>query len=257
MIGLTYQEKLFEFIENYRREEGTVNISGAENHVSSSNHMKALKISLDNKQTKLSPRQIRLQNLAQENNYNFDILPNQDFRDLSQLKFFELRPIERKSNVLSGTFEKSNNDWEIADVVFNEGASFTSEVFYSTLMTIKLNNKIPKFIIEKEGFVEKLFDRVMAFSGYTDIDFKMYTKFSSKFLLMGDNESLIRAFFTPRLIQFYEEESIFHVESNGRALLVFSRIKLARTDETQSLLSFGNRLIEELTIVYNENKELL
>ena len=158
LIGLTYQDKLYEFVDNYRREGGTVNLSGAENHVSSSNHMKAMKISLVNEQIKLSPRQIRLQKLAQDNNYTFETLPNQDFKSLSQLKFFELRPIERKSNVLSGTFEKSKNNWEIADVVFNEGVSFTSEVFYSTLMTIKLKNRIPNFIIEKEGFVEKLFD---------------------------------------------------------------------------------------------------
>ncbi len=257
LVGLTYQDNLFEFVDNYRNEGGTINISGIESHVSSSNHRKAMKISLANKQVQLSPRQTRLQTLAQQNNYSFNILPDQDSQDLNKFKFFELRPIERKSNALSGKFEISENSWEIADVVFNEGASFTSEIFYSTLMTIKLNNEIPKFMMEKEGFVEKLFDRVMAFTGYKDINFKMYTKFSSQFLLMGDNEALIRAFFTPQLISFFEEESIFHVECNGKALLVFSKIKLARTDETQKLLSFGESLIEELTVSYNVNKGLL
>ena len=257
LVGLTYQDNLFEYIDNYRSEGGTVIISGIDNHVSSSNHRKALNISLDNKQVQLSPRQTRLQTLAQENKYTFDILPDQDTQELRRFKFFELRPIERKSNVLSGRFESTDNNWEIADIIFNEGASFTAEVFYSTLMTIKINNEIPKFMMEKEGFVEKLFDRVMAFTGYKDIDFKMYTKFSNKFLLMGDDEAMIRAFFTRRLITFFEEESIFHVESNGKNLLIFSKIKLARTDETQNLLAFGERLIQELTIVYNENKGLI
>jgi len=257
LVGLTYQDNLFEYIDNYRSEGGTVIISGIDNHVSSSNHRKALKISLDNKQVQLSPRQTRLQTLAQENKYTFDILPDQDTQELRRFKFFELRPIERKSNMLSGRFESTDNNWEIADIIFNEGASFTAEVFYSTLMTIKINNEIPKFMMEKEGFVEKLFDRVMAFTGYKDIDFKMYTKFSNKFLLMGDDEAMIRAFFTRRLITFFEEESIFHVESNGKNLLIFSKIKLARTDETQNLLAFGERLIQELTIVYNENKGLI
>ena len=257
LVGLTYQDTLFEYVDNYRNDGGTVSISGIENHVSSSNHRKALKISLDSKQIKLSPRQNRLKTLAQENNYAFDTMPDQDTQDLRRFKFFELRPIERKSNVLSGKFESTDNNWEIADVIFNEGASFTAEVFYSTLMTIKINNAIPKFMMEKEGFVEKLFDRVMAFTGYKDIDFKMYTKFSSQFLLMGDDEAMIRTFFTPRLITFFEEESIFHVESNGHNLLIFSKIKLARTDETQKLLAFGERLIQELTIVYEEHKGLL
>ena len=254
LVGLTYQDNLFEYVDNYRTDGGQVSIFGIDSHVSSSNHRKAMKISLDNKQVQLSPRQNRLQKLAIDNDYLFDTLPDQNTQDLKKYKFFELRPIERKSNSLSGKFESVDNNWEIADVVFNEGASFTSEVFYSTLMTIKLDNEIPKFMMEKEGFVEKLFDRVMAFTGYKDINFKMYTKFSNQFLLMGDDESLIRAFFKPSLIKFFEEESVFHVESNGKNLLVFSKIKLARTDETQKLLAFGERLIEELTIVYYELK---
>ena len=46
-------------------------------------------------------------------------------------------------------------------------------------------------------------------------------------------------------------------KSNGKNLLVFSKIKLARTDETQKLLAFGERLIQELTLVYEENKALM
>lgn len=257
IVGLTYQDHLFSYIDNYRSDGGTVSITGMDGHVSSSSHRKALKISLSKRQAQLSPRQTRLEHLAQQNSMTFDILPQQDFQELRNFKFFELRPIERKSNALNGTFEQSENQWEIADVIFNEGASFTSEVFYSTLMTIRLNNGIPKFIMEKEGFVEKLFDRVMAFTGYKDIDFEMYTKFSSQFLLMGDDEQQIRSFFTSRLIRFFEEESIFHVESNGKALLIFSKIKLARTDETQKLLAFGDRLIEELTDAYEQFEKRL
>ena len=71
--------------------------------------------------------------------------------------------------------------WEIADVTFSEGAAFTAETFNTTLMVLKLNKKIPVFTMEKEGVFEKIFDRVMAFTGYKDIDFEMYPDFSKNF----------------------------------------------------------------------------
>lgn len=141
-----------------------------------------------------------------------------------------------------GTFEDSNVSWEIADVVFNEGAAFTAETFNTTLMVLKLNKRIPKFSIEKEGVLDKIFDRVMALTGYKDIDFEMYPDFSSKFLIMGNDESAIRSFFTEEIIHFFETHQIYHLESNGEAIVIFDKIKLARTDETMAIIDYGKEL---------------
>ena len=109
-------------------------------------------------------------------------------------------------------------------------------------MVLKLNKKIPVFTMEKEGVLGKIFDRVMAFTGYKDIDFEMYPDFSNKFLLMGDNESEIRSFFTDDIIRFFENNHIYHLESNGEALIIFDKIKLARTDETTAFIKYGKEL---------------
>ncbi len=100
--------------------------------------------------------------------------------------------------------------------------------------------------MEKEGRFEKLFDRVMAFTGYKDIDFEMYPNFSNKFLLMGNHESDIRNFFTEEIIHFFEDQPSYHIESNGEALIIFNKIKLARTDETMAFIDFGNKLAKLL-----------
>lgn len=115
------------------------------------------------------------------------------------------------------------------------------QLFNTTLIVLRLNKKIPVFSIEKEGVFEKLFDRVMAFSGYKYIDFEMYTDFSSKFLLMGNNEDKIRSFFNENVVRFFETRQVFHVESNGEALLIFDRFKLARTDETMEFIEFAEQ----------------
>jgi hypothetical protein len=171
---------------------------------------------------------------------------------LKKFHFFEIRPIERKNNCLKGTFEDLDVPWEIADVTFNEGQAFTAETFNATLMVLQLDKEMPVFTMEKERRFDKLFDRVMAFTGYKDIDFDMYPSFSNKFLLMGKNESEIRSFFTDEVIRFFENRQIFHLESNGESLLIFDKIKLARTDETMAFIDFGKKLA---TLLHAEIKE--
>jgi hypothetical protein len=101
---------------------------------------------------------------------------------------------------------------------------------------------LPKFVLEKEGIFDKIFDRVMAFSGYKDIDFELYPSFSKNILLMGENETEIRTFFTPDLIEFFEAERVEHIECNGEALLIFIKMKLASTDETEEVIEFAKHL---------------
>jgi uncharacterized protein involved in exopolysaccharide biosynthesis len=59
---------------------------------------------------------------------------------------------------------------------------------------------------------------------------------------MGNNESEIRSFFTEEIIRFFENQQIYHIESSGNALLIFDKIKLARTDETVAFIDYGKKL---------------
>jgi len=234
---------LVDYLRMQKDTGGKVIIKGLDSHVSSSNYNKALKISLNNFVPKLSPRQTRLQNLANENNYQYTNQVDWNTSYLKNFHFFEIRPIERKSNSIKGTFKDLDVSWEITDVTFNEGAAFAAETFNTTLMVLKLNKKIPVFTMEKEGVFEKIFDRVMAMTGYKDIDFEMYPDFSDKFLIMGNKESEIRSFFTDEIIRFFENHQIYHLESNGEALVIFDKIKLARTDETIAFIDYGKELV--------------
>jgi hypothetical protein len=225
---------------------GNVVLEGLGSHVSYSTYNRALKISLKNAAVKLSPRQNRLKNLANEKDYRFNHEVDWDTSYLKQFHFFEIRPIERKSNSLIGQFDDTGVSWQISDVTFNEGDAFSAETFNTTLIVLKLNKKIPVFTMEKEGLFEKIFDRVMALTGYKDIDFEMYPDFSRKFLITGKNESEIRSFFSKELVGFFEKNQIYHVESNGEAIIIFDKIKLARTDETISLIDYSRRLVQLL-----------
>ncbi len=246
LVGITYMDYLVDYLNIQRTNGGKVFISGLDYHVSSSAYNRALKINFTGSAPKLSQRQKRLRNLATEKNYQYASQVDWNTDYLKKFHFFEIRPIERKYNCLKGTFKDLDVSWEIVDVTFNEGQAFTAETFNMTLMVLKLNKKIPVFTMEKEAGLEKIFDRVMAFTGYKDIDFEMYPDFSKKFLLMGNNESEIRSFFTDEIIRFIENRQIFHTESNGEALIIFDKIKLARTDETISFIDYGKELAKLL-----------
>ena len=69
--------------------------------------------------------------------------------------------------------KKHDATWEIADIVFDEGAMLSLEVFHTTVHVVRLNRPIPRFIVEKEGLFDQIFDRVKALSGYKDRDFEL------------------------------------------------------------------------------------
>ena len=242
LVGMTFMEYIVDFLKIHNRTGGIVEIKGLDSHVSSSSFNKALKISHDTSASKLSPRQNRLQIFANDNNLQFTSRVDWDTSYIKNFHFFEIRQIEQKSNCLRGNLAGLNMNWEIADVTFSEGAAFTAQAFNTTLLVLKLNRQIPVFSIEKEGMVEKLFDRVMAFSGYKDIDFKMFPSFSKKYLLMGKNEEEIQEFFGEDIVTFLEEQQVFHMESNGESLLIFNKFKLASTDDTKEFIEFGKQL---------------
>ena len=242
LVGMTYMDYLVEYLKIQRATGGKVFITGLDAHVSLSTYNRALKISLSNSSSKLSQRQKRLRDLATDKEYQYNSQVDWNTIYLKKFRYFEIRPIERKYNCLKGTFKDSNVSWEIADVTFNEGNAFTAETFNTSLMILNLNKKIPTFTMEKEGVLGNIFDRVMAFTGYKDIDFEMYPDFSKKILLMGENESEIRSFFTDEIIHFFENHQIYHLESNGESLIIFDKIKLARTDETIAFIEYGKEL---------------
>ncbi len=246
LVGMTYMDFLVDFLKAQKETGGKVVISGLDSHVSTSPYNRALKISLKNNIEKLSPRQKRLQDLANENDYEYNTKVNWNTSYLKKFHFFEIRPIERKTNCLRGFFSEFSVEWEISDVTFNDGAAFSSETFNTTVMFLKINKNIPVFAMEKEGIIEKIFDRVIAFTGHKDIDFEMYPGFSKKFLVTGNDEAKIRSFFTEGLISFFENKQIYHLESNGEGIIIFDKIKLARTDETIALIDYSKELVKLL-----------
>jgi MFS superfamily sulfate permease-like transporter len=247
LVDLSIMENLIEYKRIQEKDGGEVKLIGLENHVASTSHNRALKIITGRIKKRITKRQIRLQKLAIANGWSFEREVDWNTSYLRNFHFFDSRPIEMKSNSLQGLDTENNAHWEIADIVFDEGALLALEVYQTTVQIVRLPSPIPKFIIDKEGLFDKIFNRVKVLAGSKgDINFKKYADFSGKFQLSGENEDAIRSFFTEDLIRFLEENEIHHIESNGEALMIFNYLHIARTDEVQNMLTFSCNLLKHM-----------
>ena len=173
LVDLSIMENLIEFKRIHENSGGDVKLMGLDNHVASTSHNRALKIITGRVKKRITKRQIRLQKMAITNGWTFDKEVDWNTSYLRNFHFFDSRPIEMKTNSLQGVDAVNNTNWEIADIVFDEGALMALEVYQTTVQIIKVPVAIPKFIIDKEGFFDKVFSGVTVFSGGKgDIDFK-------------------------------------------------------------------------------------
>lgn len=246
LVDLSMMENLIEYKRIQDNQGGNVVLTGLDSHVSSSSHNRALKLIVDPFRKKITKRQLKLQKLAIKNHWSFEKEVDWNISYLRNFRFFETRPIERKKNSIRGKDPRHHVNWEIADIVFDEGAMFSLEIFHTTVQVIRLNQNIPPFSIEKEGLFDKIFDRVKAFSNFTDHGFKLFPKISNKLLLMGEDKKVIKEFFNRDLIRFLEENQIHHIESNGEALMIFRYLHIAPVDEVVNLLEFSSQLLDHM-----------
>lgn len=249
LVDLSIMENLIEFKRTHDNEGGLVTLTGLDNHVASTSHNRALKIITGRVKKRITKRQIRLQKMANANGWSFERDVDWNTSYLRNFHFFDSRPIEMKLNSLQGLDLENNARWEIADIVFDEGAMLALEVYQTTVHIVHLPFEIPSFIMDKEGFLDKVFNRVKELSGNNqDINFREFPEFSSKFLLSGEDEGAIRHFFSRELVDFLTNNEIHHIESNGEALMIFKYIRVARTDEVQNMLNFAHDLLTHMQL---------
>lgn len=244
LVDLTILEYVDEFADKYLREGGDFHIIGLDLHHSSSDHPHALRVHIPpHKIYSLTRRQRDFKQLAENNGWSF--APQVKWganRTIRSFQFFDTRPVEYSNNQIRGRYEDLDTDWEVCDLTFDEGALLATEVYRTTVQIIHLAYELPVFTLEQE----EIFDKLLQMTGYEDIDFKMFTDFSRKFVIKGMNEEKIRSFFTPRIISYFESEEIYHLESNGHALFIFKYLRLASPQDIQKMIDFGARTVRKL-----------
>ena len=196
---------------------------------------------------RLSGRQRKLAEMAEHHQWVYRPELNWVDASLQNFDFFRIRPFEYRRNRIEGHWEEVNCPWEVMDVIFDEGLSFDGEEHHMTVLVVSLPQECPAFTLVQTSLIERLLARAGVSAG-SESTYRRYPDFPSEYLLTAPDHQALSLFLTPKRVAFFEEESVFHVESNGRALLVFQHDRLSTAREILSLLRFGQRLSHRFSV---------
>lgn len=241
-VDYTVLEQVHEFASNFRKRGGDLEIIGLDNMQASAAHPLAdrqntSKASTPSRSRKVpvTHRQKSIRLFAQKLDWEFDPSSDYSVRDFRGFRYFSTRTVEIARNRTQGWQGKVKIVF--ADLHYHEGEVTVRQRLHSTMVEIILPENIPTFVLNKEN----LLDRVAALAGFQDISFNRYPDFSRRFKLQGEDAQDIRRFFDRDIIGFFEENNEYHVESNGKALLIFEKERLSTIREIKQLVSFANR----------------
>ena len=238
-VDHTVMENLNNYQELFTKRGGHFEVVGLDMHDTDSKHPFALRRLLPVPnifKSNLTKRQTNLEALAKDYKLSYTATKRKDTHFLDDFMFFKTKKVNHIYNRLSNETEDIN----LFDIEFSEGEFIAKEVVRTTMLHIALDKAIPQFTLDREGFLE----RVYAFAGYKDVPFEEHSDFSKRFYLLGQDEAAIKAFFVNELVQFFESNQYYHVQSNGNNILVYNKERLASIKEVKTMLNFGKRLRE-------------
>ncbi len=241
-VDHTVMESLHNYQELFSKKGGHFEVVGLDMHDTDSEHPFALRRLLPVPRLfgmNFTNRQEQLKAAAHELSYVYKPEKSKEVAFLGGFLFFRTKPVHYIYNCLS----EAKKDLMVFDIEFSEGEFIAKEVVKTTMLHITLHKQIPAFTLDKEGFLE----RIYAFAGFRDIPIEEHRDFSRHFYLLGEDTEAIKQFFRDEIILFFESNPYYHVESNGSALLIFGKERLASVREIKALLDFGKRLHQVLT----------
>ncbi len=160
---------------------------------------------------------------------------------LDRMHLFSQGRSKKLKNMLHG--ESNNVEVAIFDYRYTVGSGKNSNTYHQTVIYFRSPQlKLPQFDLRPEGFWHKIGS---AF-GYQDIDFASHPQFSRAYLLRGENEANIRAFFDEELLSFFETQKKISVEARGDQLVFYRQQKRIKPDEVQDFLQDGFQVFSML-----------
>ncbi|WP_242119983.1 SulP family inorganic anion transporter [Aestuariivivens sediminicola] len=243
-VDHTVMENMYSYQDLFYKRGGHFDVIGLDMHDTDSKHPFALRrlLPVPNLiKNSLTRRQTNMEELAKDYGLIYNFKKQKQVHFLNDFLFFNTKNINHIYNELS----YKDKTISLFDIEFTEGEFIAKEVIHATMLHINLKTDIPEFTLDREGFLEKMY----AFAGFKDIPFEDHTDFSKRFYLLGDNEDAIRQFFNDDLIHFFESNPYYHIESNGKGILIFTKERLASIKEIKGLLDFGKRLNEVIVSI--------
>ena len=246
-VDHTVMEGLSDYSRSFSRKGGNFEIIGLDIHAAETDHPFAVRKTLPDRSflnfsLSLTKRQTLLQKLSQKLDWFYLPDPINSFEDLDRFLYFKTKSINYKYNNLNN----KNDESQLFDLSFSEGAFIAKEDLKSTFLQVKSPIEMPVFVLNKENIMTSIFNLV----GFEDINFKEHPDFSGRFHLNGENKEEIKSFFCDDIIYFFESHPAYYLESKGDSLLIKGKERLASIQEIKQMMAFSEEL---LRILRNKN----
>ncbi len=238
-VDHTVMESMADYKEIFRKKGGSLEIIGLDLLDAGSKHPFGLRRMLPVKKVLestgvLTNRQELIKSIAKELNYSYTVRKKTETEYLENFIYFKTKTINHTYNEIG----KKDAVFKVFDVEFYEGEFIAKEVVRATMFYTELDHILPVFSIHREGLLELIYH----YAGFTDIKIEKEPEFSKKFYIKGEDSFTIQQLITTELAQLFLKNPTFHVESNGYALLIFTKERLAGTNEIKKMKIFANEL---------------
>ena len=109
-------------------------------------------------------------------------------------------------------------DLDCFDYFYTTGSGKHSTQHQQSVLILKADGiRVPPILLKPEGF----WDHVAQFFGAQDINFPQSPEFSSKYVLKGQHEAEVRAYMTPRILQYFTDHPGLCVEARDHEVLYY------------------------------------
>ena len=139
----------------------------------------------------------------------------------------------RFRNVMKGAH--GNYQVSIFDYSYTVSGGESSSTYTQTVTAFHQDRQLPLFELRPEGFLDRITEAFV----HRDINFETHPEFSKRYVLRSEDETAIRAMFTPALLSFFEmlpPERKWHLEGSGSTLLAYRASSTVPPKEIQTFL---------------------
>lgn len=225
----------------YEKKGGYLDIIGLGNHHSSSPHPVALHLlnTTWKKNSLHTQRQIRLKRFTLKSGYQFKSDLDYHIGHFQTFPYFKTRPFEYKFNTINGSWGTGSSmvNFEVSDVFFHEGELSAQDTIKTTVLTFGLKKRVPSFSIEHFS----LYDKIKGLAFRSDVQFH-FNALDDEIQIVGENEKEIQEFFGAEIIELLSSNNAHYIESNGKEILIFRRMKLVSVENLNKLILFGEKI---------------
>ena len=154
------------------------------------------------------------------------------YHQFDNFKLFNRGKKRRVSNLIEG--DSGDLKISIFDYRFVTGGDKNKVLYRQTVAALRSEQLcFPEFSLRPEIFLDKLGPAL----GLQNIDFDSHPEFSKRFVLEGPDEAAIRSFFTPAVLEFFENNPCHSLEAHNDTMFFYHENKLRKVEELKELLA--------------------